>query len=58
MVFSSVCSGSGFCFVFILVFHFHSVISSVKISEVGGEVPAAESFEFLAEMERVLPKHP
>jgi len=57
MVFSCVCSGSGFCFVFILVFHFYSVMCSVKISE-GGEVPAAESFEFLAEMEQVLPKHP
>lgn len=44
--------------VFILVFHFHSVMGSVKISEVGGEVPAAESFEFPAEMEQVLPKHP
>lgn len=44
--------------VLILVFHFHSVTGSVKISEVGGEVPAAESFEFPAGMEQVLPKHP
>lgn len=52
---SVVCTG---VLVFILVFHFHSVTGSVKISELGGEMPAAESFEFLAEMEQVLPKHP
>lgn len=58
IAFSCVCGGSVICFVFIRVFHFHSVIGSIKITEEGGEVPAAESFEFLAEMEQVLPKHP
>lgn len=48
-VFSCACSGSEFCFVFILVFHFHSAMGSIKISKEGEEVPASESFEFLAE---------
>lgn len=58
MVFSCVCSGSVLLFFFILVSHFHSVTGSVKISEEGEEVLAAESLEFLDEMEQVLPKHP
>lgn len=33
-------------------------MGSVKIHEEGEEVLAAKSFEFLAEMEQVLPKQP